>query len=99
MGVSNPAAAGRILANMYYVYILKSDRDGNIYTGFSSNLQLRIQQHIEGEVISTKNRRPLKLVYYEAYLNETDARNREKYLKNGGKAKTELKSQIECSLK
>ena len=84
---------------MYYLYILKSDKDGNIYTGVSSNLRLRVQQHIDGKVISTKHRRPLKLIYYEAYLSETDAINREKYLKNGGKAKNELKLQIADSLK
>ncbi len=84
---------------MYYVYVLKSQKDGNIYTGFSSNLRLRIQQHVEGKVVSTKYRRPLKLIYYEAYLSEQDAKNREKYLKDGGKAKTSLKSQIESSLK
>ena len=84
---------------MYYVYILKSEKDGNIYTGSSSNLRLRIQQHNNGKVVSTKSRRPLKLLYYEAYYSEIDARNREKYLKNGGKAKTELKLQIKESLK
>lgn len=84
---------------MYYVYILKSDKDGNIYTGFSSSLRLRVKQHIDGEVISTKHLRPLRLIYYEAYLNEIDAINREKYLKNGGKAKNELKLQITNSLK
>ena len=85
--LSNPAAAGRILTIMYYLYILKSGKDGNIYTGLSSNLRQRVQQHVDGKVISTKHRRPLKLIYYEAYMNRTDAINREKYLKNGGKAK------------
>ena len=84
---------------MYYVYILWSEKDRNIYTGFSSNLRTRIQQHDDGKVISTKNRRPLKLVYYEAYYSEIDARNRERYLKGGGKAKIELKLQIKESLK
>ena len=94
-----PAAAGRILTIMYYLYILKSGKDGNIYTGLSSNLRQRVQQHVDGKVISTKHRRPLKLIYYEAYMNRTDAINREKYLKNGGKAKNELKLQIADSLK
>ena len=84
---------------MYYLYILKSGKDGNIYTGLSSNLRQRVQQHVDGKVISTKHRRPLKLIYYEAYMNRTDAINREKYLKNGGKAKNELKLQIADSLK
>ncbi|MEK7091252.1 MAG: hypothetical protein AAB887_01950 [Patescibacteria group bacterium] len=50
-------------------------------------------------MISTKNRRPLKLVYYEAYFSEIDARNRERYLKGGGKAKIKLKLRIKESLK
>lgn len=83
---------------MYYVYILKSLKDNKIYTGFSSNLKLRLKEHMEGKVISTSYRRPLKLVYYEAYLSEEDAQKREKYLKNGGKAKSVLKVQINSSL-
>jgi len=84
---------------MFYVYILKSAKDNNIYTGFTSNLKVRYKEHTDGKVVSTKNRRPLKLVYYEAYASEADARNREKYLKAGGKAKNDLKLQIDNSLK
>ena len=66
---------------MYYVYILKSEIDNNLYVGYSSDLKNRFQQHTEGLVPSTKNRRPLKLLYYEACLNQLDATHREKYLK------------------
>jgi len=83
---------------MFYVYILKSTKDGKIYTGYTSNLRLRITEHNNGLVESTKNRRPLVLVYYEAYKNEKDARNQERYLKDGGKAKIELKNRIKYSL-
>jgi len=88
----------RIPNKMHYVYILLSLKDKNIYTGFTSDLKKRYQEHLGGKVASTKNRHPLKLIYYEAYANESDARNREKYLKAGGKAKTELKLQIKESL-
>jgi putative endonuclease len=44
-------------------------------------LELRFEQHQKGSVDSTKNRRPFKLAYYEASLNQTDALKREKYLK------------------
>lgn len=84
---------------MYYVYILKSLRDNKIYTGYTSNLKLRIKEHEEGKVKSTSFRKPVKLVYYEAYLSKTDAHAREKYLKGGGKAKVALKEQIRNSLK
>jgi len=83
---------------MYYVYILKSLKDEKIYTGYTSNLKKRIEQHLKGEVKSTSSRKPLKLVYFEAYLSELDARKREKYLKSGGKAKNDLKQQIKNSL-
>lgn len=84
---------------MYYVYILLSLRDSNIYTGFTSDLKRRYQQHQDGKVSSTKNRQPLKLIYYEAYLSESDARKREIYLKAGGKAKSELKLRLNDSMK
>lgn len=74
-------------------------KDEKIYTGFSSDLKRRFEEHRMGLVKSTKNRRPLKLVYYEAFLSIVDARNREKYLKSGGKAKNALKLQIADSLK
>ncbi|MFZ3030538.1 MAG: GIY-YIG nuclease family protein [Microgenomates group bacterium] len=83
---------------MYYVYILKSLVDGKIYTGFTSDLKHRYQQHLDGMVFSTKNRRPLKLIYYEAFLSKIDAAKQEKYLKSGGKAKIDLKTKIKNSL-
>lgn len=83
---------------MFYVYILKSLKDNHIYTGYTSNLKQRIEQHQLGLVASTKNRAPLKLIYYEAYLSKIDAQKRERYLKSGGKAKNDLKSQIDNSL-
>jgi len=66
---------------MYYVYILQSLKDNNFYVGYSNNLNNRMNQHNLGKIVSTKNRRPLKLVYYEACLNQQDATHREKYLK------------------
>lgn len=66
---------------MYYVYILRSRKDENLYTGFTSDLRRRLREHREGNTPSTKDRRPLELIYYEAYLLEEDARAREIYLK------------------
>ncbi|MFA5986075.1 MAG: GIY-YIG nuclease family protein [Parcubacteria group bacterium] len=66
---------------MYYVYVLKSEKDQKNYTGYTKNLKLRFEQHKKGLVDSTKDRRPLKLIYYEASLNQQDATHREKYLK------------------
>ncbi len=65
----------------YYTYVLLSEKDGKFYTGFSENLKGRFEEHARGKVSSTTNRRPLKLVYYEACRDRRDARHRETYLK------------------
>lgn len=83
---------------MYYVYILFSEKDGKLYTGFTPDLKERIKKHNSGYVLATKNRRPLKLIYYESYLTELDAKRREKFLK-GGKGKEELKIQLKDCFK
>ena len=49
---------------MYYTYVLLSKKDGNMYSGFTDNMKLRFEKHQKGLVQSTKNRRPLELVYY-----------------------------------
>jgi len=68
---------------MYYVYVIQSKKDKQFYTGFTRDLQNRIQGHNAGGVSSTKGRGPFELIYYEACLNEQDALAREKYLKSG----------------
>jgi len=66
---------------MFYVYILQSLKDGQLYTGCSDDLKRRLAEHSSGAVISTKSRQPMKLVYYEACCDKQDAFHREKYLK------------------
>lgn len=66
---------------MFYVYILQSLKDGQFYTGCSEDLKRRLLEHANGAVASTKNRQPMKLVYYEACCDKQDAFHREKYLK------------------
>ena len=65
---------------MFYTYILISEKDDKFYVGYTDNLKRRIKQHNNGDVESTKYRRPLKLIYYEVCLNQKDAIHREKYL-------------------
>lgn len=77
----------------YYVYILYSQKDGKLYIGYTEDLKKRLKKHKDGFVKATKNRRPLELIHYEAYKTESDAKQREKYLK-GGKGHQELKIQI-----
>ncbi len=67
---------------MYYTYALQSIKDGQFYTGYTKNLKLRFEQHNKGLVESTKDRKPLKLIYYESCLDKDDAIRREKYLKS-----------------
>lgn len=67
----------------YYVYILQSNIDKGFYIGFTSNLKNRLTQHANGLVISTKSRRPVTLIHYEYFINITDAKSREKFLKSG----------------
>ncbi len=66
---------------MYYTYVLLSNKDDKLYTGYTKDLKLRFKQHNNGQVKSTKNRRPFILIYYEASINQQDALRREKYLK------------------
>jgi len=67
----------------FYVYILISQKDNRFYIGYTNNLKRRLTQHAKGEVKSTKNRRPLKLVHYEYFIDEVDAKSREVFLKSG----------------
>ena len=66
---------------MYYVYVLRSLKDGKFYTGFTENLRERLLAHNDGRVKSTYNRIPFEIVYYEASRNRNDTIKREKYLK------------------
>ena len=68
---------------MYFTYVLLSKKDNKLYIGYSANLKQRLEKHLTGKVQATKNRRPLILIYYEAYLNRADAKGREKFLKGG----------------
>jgi putative endonuclease len=66
---------------MYYVYVLKSIKDNNIYIGYSTDLKRRFAEHNERKVKSTKSRVPFVLIYYEAYRSKKDATEREYFLK------------------
>jgi len=68
---------------MYFTYVIQSRADKKLYTGFTRDLRKRLYEHKSGKVISTKSRGPFELIYYEACLDEKDAKAREKYLKTG----------------
>ena len=74
---------------MFFVYILHSDKDGLLYTGYTADIKNRLKAHRGGFVRSTQKRLPVRLIYCETFLCEQDAKRREKYLK-GGNGKKEL---------
>jgi len=78
----------------YYVYVLQSDKDGMRYVGYTNNLRKRLEEHQAGHVPSTTRRLPMQLVYYEGCRNQTDALEREKYLKTAW-GKRYLKNRIQ----
>jgi len=65
----------------YIVYLLLSIKDNRTYLGSTDNLERRLKEHEYGECKSTKNCRPLKLIYTEEYATIEEARKRERYLK------------------
>jgi putative endonuclease len=68
---------------MHYIYILKSAQDSSMYTGLTKDLRKRFKQHMFGKSSYTRGRGPFSLIYYEARVNEDDARSRELFLKSG----------------
>lgn len=84
---------------MFYVYVLKSEKDDDLYVGSTNDLRRRIREHQKGYSFSTSFRRPFALVYYEAYRNERDARTREQRLKLRGQARRHLLARILLSIK
>ncbi len=84
---------------MFYVYMLKSAKDGSLYIGSTNDLKRRLEEHASGKGNYTKKHLPYKIVYYEAYGAEVDARSRESSLKLGANALGQLKRRITNSLK
>ena len=71
----------------YYVYILRSEKDGSFYIGHTADLRGRIQRHNEGRSLYTKGRTPWKLIYQEEFRSRSEASKREREIKekkNGG---------------
>ena len=65
----------------HYVYLLQSDLDDTLHVGYTGNIKKRLKEHNSGINFSTKHGRPWRLIFFERYLNKTDAKRREKYLK------------------
>ena len=70
--------------NMYYTYVLQSEKNGRQYVGSTDDLKRRIREHNAGigGAYTSKNR-PFKLIYYEAYISYDLARKSERFYKTG----------------
>ena len=67
----------------FYTYVLRSEKDKELYIGWTDDLINRVREHNLGRVNATKSRLPLELVYYEACKLKKLAIAREKQLKTG----------------
>lgn len=83
--------------NGYFVYVLLSLKDKLFYVGYTQDLEKRMDEHHTGKVTSTKNRRPLKLIHYEYFINKADAKAREVFLKSGF-GREQLRKSLKCTL-
>lgn len=82
---------------MFYLYVLLSEKDKELYIGSTNDLKRRFKEHNAGYVPSTKTRRPFTLCYYEAYRVEEEAQKREQQLKLRGRALHQLRRRIKLS--
>jgi len=83
---------------MFFVYMLKSQKDDSLYIGYTNDLKRRFSEHNNGQNLSTRHKVPFELIYYEAYKNKSDARYREDNLKKHAQALKALKGRIKNSL-
>ena len=67
---------------MFFVYILRSLKNGKLYIGYTSDVRARVQRHNNGQETFTKRYLPWELIYHESYFSKSEALKREKYLKN-----------------
>jgi len=85
--------SGPYILFMYYVYILESSIDNSLYIGSTSDIKRRFAEHNQGKGRYTAHLRPLRLIFYEAYLLKSDAQRRELYLKTT-RGRTSLKTML-----
>ncbi|MBD3281454.1 GIY-YIG nuclease family protein [Candidatus Uhrbacteria bacterium] len=85
--------------NMWYFYILQSQKNQNyFYKGSTNDLERRLEEHNKGLTPSNSNFRPFRIVYFEAYLDEETARLRERSVKRSGSVSVPLLKRIRESL-
>ena len=67
--------------DMYYAYLLRL-QDGDYYAGSTQDLEERVRRHEQGRNIATKDKRPLRLVWFAGFETKKLAQSFEKYLKS-----------------
>ena len=85
----------------YTIYVLKSQKNGKQYVGFTSKgLKTRIDWHRWGLTAWTKHNGPFELLYFEERDSKVEALRREKYFKTGqGRRMIEnLKNRVRSSV-
>ncbi len=83
---------------MQSVYVLKSSLDGEFYIGCTSDTQKRLKEHNQGKVVSTRHRKPLKLVYEEAYSDAYEAFRQERFYKTANGKRELLRKMKQCGI-
>ena len=81
---------------MHFVYVLKR-KDGELYIGYTSDLKKRLTEHANGFVKATHSRLPFKLIHYEYFIDNDDAKARERFLKSGF-GRSQLKESLKRTL-
>lgn len=89
-------ANGGVQIAMYFIYILRSLKDNGFYIGYSEDPKRRLIDHVNGHVDSTKDRRPVEMIYLEGYQKQAVALEREKNLKQFGSSYTGLLKRLGC---
>ena len=83
---------------MYFVYILKSIKNSQLYTGRTDNLHKRLAEHKSGKNRTTNRINPTKLIFFESFSDKRDAIRRERYFKTS-KGKSTLKMMLKYSVR
>lgn len=78
----------------FFVYVLKSLKDGSTYIGYTSDLEKRLADHNRGKTKSIKHKIPFEIAYFEEYSSKTEALKRELRLKKNSWEKEQLYKKI-----
>lgn len=93
--VGSSPARRRMNLVMFYVYILRSQKDGKYYIGQTENILTRLKTHNSGRVPSTKHRTPFHLVGFKTFNTRNESRWYETELKKSASKRKSLIKEFE----